>query len=195
MEKGSVYETIKSRRTVRMYLQKAVPEEVLLKCVDAARFSPCGCNIQPLRYVIVNDQKLLTKVFNTLSWAVYLPEYEPTEKEMPSAYVVILLDKNGRTPIHDASIASMSISLVAHDVGLGSCILASIDREKLKSILNVPEDLDVALVVALGYPAENPIIESVVDGDTKYWLDEDGVLHVPKRSLKCIVSWNRCKKQ
>lgn len=192
MEKDSVYMKIKSRRTIRKYLQTAVPEEVLLKCVEAAIFSPSGGNLQPLRYVIVNDAKLLNQVFSTLSWAVYLPDYGPTEEEMPRAYIVLLLDKNGRTPTHDASIASMSISMVAYDEGLGSCILASVDRKKLRKVLNVPESLDVALVVALGYPAENPVVEPVSDGNINYWLDKNGVLHVPKRDIKDIVRWNNC---
>jgi nitroreductase len=192
LEKDSVYMKIKSRRTIRKYLQTAVPEEVLLKCVEAAIFSPSGGNLQPLRCVIVNDAKLLKQVFSTLSWAVYLPDYGPTEEEMPRAYIVLLLDKNGRTPTHDASIASMSISMVAYDEGLGSCILASVDRKKLKKVLNVPESLDVALVVALGYPAENPVVEPVSDGNIKYWLDKNGVLHVPKRDIKDIVRWNNC---
>ena len=190
MEKDSVYMKIKSRRTIRKYLQTAVPEEVVLKCVEAAIFSPSGGNLQPLRYVIVNDAKLLNQVFSTLSWAVYLPDYGPTEEEMPRAYIVLLLDKNGRTPTHDASIASMSISMVAYDEGLGSCILASVDRKKLRKVLNIPESLDVALVVALGYPAENPVVEPVSDGNINYWLDKNGVLHVPKRDIKDIVRWN-----
>jgi len=191
LEKNPTCEKIRKRRTIRKYLQKPVPEEVMLKCVDAARLSPSGGNLQPLRYVIVNDPKLLKQVFSTLSWAVYLLDYYPTEEEMPQAYIILLLDKKGRTPIHDASIASMSISMVAYDEGLGSCILASVDREKLREVLNVPEGLAVVLVVALGYPAENPVVEPVKDGDIKYWLDENGVLHVPKRDLKDVVRWNK----
>jgi nitroreductase len=111
---------------------------------------------------------------------------------MPRAYIVILLDEEiSRTPNYDAGIAAMSISMVAYDEGLGSCILGAVDREKLREILNVPEGLAVALVVALGYPAENPVVETVKDGDIKYWLDENGVLHVPKRDLKDIVKWNK----
>jgi nitroreductase len=188
--KNLTYEKIKRRRTIRKFLQKAIPKEVLLKCVDAARLSPSGVNFQPLRYVIVYNQKMLKEVFGTLSWAVYLPDYYPSEEEMPQAYIVLLLDKNGRTPVHDASIASMSISIVAYDEGLGSCIIASIDREKLREVLNVPEGLTIELVVALGYPAENPVIETVKNGDTRYWLDQNGVLHVPKRDLKDIIKWN-----
>ena len=80
--------------------------------------------------------------------------------------------------------------MVAYDEGLGSCILGSVDREKLREILKVPEDLAIALVVALGYPAENPVVDTVKAGDIKYWLDENGVLHVPKRHLKDVAKWN-----
>lgn len=186
-----IYDKIISRRTIRKYVEKDVPREILLKCVDAARLSPSGANLQPLKYLVVNDQELLKEAFTTLSWAGYLPQYQPSHEEMPKAYIVILLDKNIRkNPGHDAGIAAMSISMVAHDQGLDSCILGAVDREKLKEILNIPNDLHVVLVVALGYPAENPMVDEVKDGDIKYWLDENGVLHVPKRKLEDILKWN-----
>ena len=187
---------MKSQRTIRKYLQKTVPKEALLKCVDAARLSPSAANLQPLKYVIINDQKLLKKVFGTLSWAGYIQDYQPSEEEMPRAYIVILIDeKISRTPNYDAGIAAMSISIVSHDEGLGSCILGAVDREKLREILEVPEDLAIVLVVALGYPAENPVVDAVKAGDIKYWLDEKGVLHVPKRDLKDVVRWNKYPNQ
>jgi nitroreductase len=188
--KVTIYKKIKNQRTIRKYLQKVVPEEALLKCVDAARLSPSAANLQPLKYVIVNDQKLLTKVFSTLSWAGYLPDYKPGKEEMPRAYIVILLDEKISLAPHDAGIAAMSISMVGYEWGLGSCILGSVDREKLKKILNVPEELAITLVVALGYPAENPVVATVKEGDIKYWLDKNGVLHVPKKDLKDVARWN-----
>jgi len=187
-----IYQKITSRRTIRKYTPKDVPKEVLLKCVDAARLSPSAANRQPLKYVIVNDPTLLRDVFKTLSWAGYLPKYQPSEAEMPQAYIVILLDKNLRKEAgHDAGIAAMSISMVAYDNGLGSCILGAIDRGKLRTALNLPESLDIILVVAIGHPAEAPVLDEVTDTNIKYWLDPTGILHVPKRALKDIVRWNR----
>jgi len=160
--------------------------------VDAARLSPSGDNRQPLKYVIVNDQELTKEVFSTLRWAGYLPDYQPGEHEMPKAYIVILLDKSISENLgHDAGIAAMSISMVAYDAGLGSCILGAVNRERLKEILKAPVGFDIVLVVALGYPAEHPVADKVNDGDIKYWLDENRVLHVPKRSLEEIVKWNK----
>ncbi|MCW4034126.1 MAG: nitroreductase family protein, partial [Candidatus Bathyarchaeota archaeon] len=63
--KPSVFECITNRRTIRKYLPKPVPKEVLTKCVEAARLSPNGLNMQPVRYLIVDDKKLLPKVFST----------------------------------------------------------------------------------------------------------------------------------
>lgn len=187
-----IYEKITSRRTIRKYLQKDVPKEVLTRCVNAARLSPSGANRQPLKYVIVKDEDVLKEVFGTLSWAGYLPDYQPSEEEMPRAYIVILLDTEIRKNAgHDAGIAAMSISMVAYDEGLGSCILGAVNRAKLRQILNIPNQFDIVLVVALGYPAEDPVVDKIKNGNIKYWLDENGVLHVPKRELKDTVRWNR----
>lgn len=96
-------------------------------------------------------------MFNTLRWTGYLPNYEPNEDEMPKAYIIILMDKNiSKKPGHDAGIAAMSISMVAYDEGLGSCILGSVDRNKLREVLILPDELDIILVVSLGYTSENP---------------------------------------
>jgi len=186
-----IYEKIVSRRTVRKYKPKNVPKEVLVKCVDAARLSPSGANRQPLKYVIVNEVKILKRVFSTLRWAGYLPDYKPTEGEMPRAYIVMLLDRNiSEEPGHDAGIAAMSISMVAYDEGLGSCILGAIDRDRIREVLKLPDNLDIVLVVSLGYPAEAPVADKVRNGDIRYWLDDQRVLHVPKRRLEDIIRWN-----
>ncbi len=187
-----IYENIASRRTIRKYVQREVPKEILIRCVDAARLSPSGANRQPLKYVVVNDHELAKEVFSTLKWAGYLPSYQPSESEMPCAYIVIALDRSISENFgHDAGIAAMSISMVAYEAGLGSCILGAVNREKLKPILKLPEGFDIILVVALGYPSEKPVMDKVKDGDIKYWLDGNRVLHVPKRSLEEITRWNR----
>ncbi len=185
-----IYEKIINRRSIRKYSQKPVPKETLVRCLDAARLSPSGANRQPLKYMIVNEEDLLTKVFQATRWAGYLPEWGPSADEAPKAYVVILLDTNiSKSPGHDAGIAAMSISMVAFDEGLGSCMLGSIDRAALQEVLKVPEHLNILFLVALGYPAEQPTVADVEE-DIRYWLDEDGCLHVPKRSLEEILRWN-----
>jgi len=187
------YQTIINRRTTRKFQQKPVPEDVLRRCVEAARLSPSGSNRQPLKYVIVNDEQQLTKVFKATRWAGSLPEYYPSDDEAPTAYIAILLDTTIReNPAHDAGITAMSISLVAYDSGIASCMLGGIDREVLRDVLNVPAQLNLVMLVALGYPAEKQVVEVAKDGQITYWLDDAGVIHVPKRPIKEILQWNTC---
>lgn len=186
-----VYERIINRRSIRFFASTPIPRDILVKCVDAARLSPSGANRQPLKFIIIHDSPLVEQTFSATRWAGYLPDYSPSQAEMPMAYIAILLDKNiQQSPGHDAGIAAMSISLVADEAGLGTCMLGSIDREKLRALFNIPDNIDVLLLVALGYPKTKPIIDEVTAGDIKYWLDEAGDLHVPKRALNAILSWN-----
>jgi nitroreductase len=181
-----------NRRTIRKFIQKPVPKEILKRCVDAARMSPQGANIQPLKYIIVDEKELLPQVFSTLTWARNILGYKHASNEVPTAYIVILLDTKIRDqPGHDAGIAAMSISMVAYDEGLGSCMLGSVDRPKLKETLNIPDALQIILVVALGYPLEKSKSVELKGNDTKYWFDSEGILNVPKRRLEDIVVWNR----
>lgn len=182
------------RRTVRKFAKRPVSKDLLEKCVDAARLSPSGMNRQPLKYIIVDDECLLSGVFSTTSWAGYLPDYGPSEEEMPRAYVIILLDTGIRENCgHDVGIGAMSISMVAFEAGVASCILGAIDRPNLRKILGIPSHLKIVLAVALGFPAEQPVIDQVKGKDIRYWLDATGVLHVPKRELKDVVQWNGCQ--
>lgn len=186
-----IYESIIKRRTIRKFTLRPVSSEVLNKCVDAARMSPSGMNRQPLKYVIVNDPQLLLSVFNTLTWARNIPGYKHAPFEVPKAFIVILLDTEIREQAgNDPGIAAMSISMVAYEAGLGSCILGSVDRPRLQEILMIPDHLQILLVVALGYPREKSKAVKLKDDDTKYWFDARGVLNVPKRKLEDIVIWN-----
>ncbi len=186
-----IYESIIKRRTIRKFTLRPVPPEILNKCVNAARLSPSGMNRQPLKYIIINDPQLLLPVFNTLTWARNIPGYTHAPNEVPKAFIIILLDTEIRKQAgNDPGIAAMSISMVAHEAGLGSCILGSVDRPRLQETLMIPNHLQILLVVALGYPREKSKAVKLKDGDTKYWFDDHGVLNVPKRQLEDIVVWN-----
>jgi nitroreductase len=178
-------------RSYRRFKQEIViGHNTLLELVDMARLSASARNRQPLKYILSCDSDKNSKIFDCLTWARDLKDWGgPVEGEKPSAYIVILGDKKISTVFdHDAGIAAQSIMLGAVDRGYGGCILASVNRKKLSSSLNIPDIYDIVLVLALGNPAEKVVIESIpADGDTRYWRDKNGVHHVPKRSLKDIV--------
>lgn len=113
----------------------------------------------------------------------------PAEGERPAAYIVILGDTGiSKNFGCDHGIAAQSILLGARDRGLGGCMLGSIQRDRLRGLLNLPEILDILLVIALGRPKETVVLEEVSPGgDIKYWRDGQGIHHVPKRRLEDII--------
>jgi len=181
---------VKNRSYRRFYQDVDMDESIMRELIDHARLSGNAANKQTLRFMYACDREKNEKVFSTLGWAGYLKDWDgPVDGEKPAAYVVILDDT--RTTIGfkcDYGIAAQSILLGAVDKGFGGCMIATIDKERLRDFLSIPEDYEILLVIALGKPREEVVIETVgPDGDIKYWRDEKGVHHVPKLSLDDVI--------
>jgi len=187
-----VYETAIQRRSIRHYQDRPVPRQLLEKCVDAARLAPSGANLQPLEFVIIDQPDVVSRIFPTIKWAMYIrPAHDPPPGKEPRAYILILKrkDVNPVWALCDVGSAMENTILVALDEGVGSCALLSVDFDTVRSILNVPDEYEASLLIALGYPDESPV-EAPFEGAVKYWKDEQGVLHIPKKSLDSVLHWN-----
>lgn len=183
---------IKSRRTIRKFKQERIPAEALIQFADCGRLAPSARNLQPLEFFIVDSEMLLEQVFSTLRWAGYIaPEGNPETGETPMAYIVILINETLDSPFatYDAGAAIENMILAALSRGIGSCWLGAVDKNVLCGILQVPEGYRIDSVLALGYPAEAPTMETAED-TIKYYQDEHGVLHVPKRPLEQVIHHN-----
>lgn len=181
---------LKNRSCRRFYESEKVNLKTLTELVDLARHSAATANLQPLKYILSCGKKKNGLIFPHLSWAGYLKEWHgPVKGERPSAYIVILGDLSIVKEFGcDQGIAAQSILLGAVEKGLGGCMIGSIRRKKLREALNLPDQYDILLVLAIGKPREKAVIETVgADGDIKYWRDQEGVHHVPKRPLKEII--------
>ena len=181
---------ILQNRSYRRFDQSAlVPMKLLREMVEAARVSASARNMQPLRYLLFNNASDCEKIFPTLAWAGYLKDWPgPEEGERPSAYIVQLGDLDlTRDWWCDDGIAAQSMLLTAVEQGFGGCIIGSVQRERLRDILDIPEQYKIIQVLALGRPAEEVVIDKMVKDDIKYWRDEDGVHHVPKRGLDELI--------
>ncbi|MCK4556011.1 MAG: nitroreductase family protein [Candidatus Aminicenantes bacterium] len=188
----SLYELILSRRSVRQFKPEPVSRSILEKLINAARLAPSGANLQPLEFVVVDEEEVRKRLFPCLRWAAYIvPEGNPQPGHEPVAYVVVLVNLKLRKKGYerDVGAAVENMILAAWEERVGSCWIANADIEKIKDMLNVPEDYKVDSVLALGYPAEEPITEELKES-VKYWKDSKGRLHVPKRRLDDIVHFN-----
>jgi len=182
---------VRSNRSYRRFDEAAIVEhKTLEELVELARLSASAANRQPLKYILSCARAPNASIFAQLAWAGYLQEWKgPAEGERPGAYIIILGDTKITGDFNcDHGIAAQSILLGAVEKGLGGCILGSIRRDELRAALNIPEHLEILLVLALGKPAEQVVVEDVgPNGDIKYWRDADGVHHVPKRPLSDLI--------
>ena len=181
---------LKNRSYRRFHQDVSIDLETLKELVDLARCSASGANRQPLKYILSCDAEKNGKIFPNLFWAGALKDWPgPAEGERPSAYIIILLDKEmSQSPGVDHGIAAQSMLLGAVDKGFGGCMMGAINRDGLREVLQIPERYEILLTIALGKPNEKVVLETVgEDGNTNYWRDDESVHHVPKRSLDEII--------
>jgi len=186
-----IKELITKNRTCRRFHQDVtIDRDTLTELIELARLSPSASNIQPLRYILACEPEKNALIFPTLGWAGYLKDWPgPEEGERPAAYIVMLADTQlAKNIICDHGIACQSILLGAVEEDLAGCILASVDRDKLRAELAIDQRYDILLVIALGKQKEKIVIDTAEnDGDIKYWRDADGIHHVPKRKLDDLI--------
>ena len=185
----SVYELILKRRTIRKFRQDKIERSVLEKLINAARYAPSASNMQPIKYIIVEEPEKVEKVFQNVKWAAYIaPEGDPKEGEKPVAFIIILVDTEIKDSYYELDIgaAAQNIFLTALEEGIGTCWMSAINRDEIRSIFKIPDRYIINTVIALGYIGENPIAEDET-GSIRYYKDKDGVLHVPKRKLEDII--------
>ena len=167
-----------------------ITADVLNELIDLARQTPSGSNVQRLKYIACCDPDMNARIFSTLGWAASLPDWPgPAETERPTGYIVVLLDKQvSEDPSQDVGIAAQTILLGAVSAGLGGCMFGSTRKKQLREILGLADHLEIVLVISLGRPVENVVLEDLEPGQaTKYYRDEDQTHHVPKRSLKEVL--------
>jgi nitroreductase len=184
-------ELVEKNRSYRRFDESyQIDKAALTELVEMARLIPSSANLQFLKYMMSFDPERNGLIFPHLRWAGYLAEWPgPVAGERPSAYIVILRDDRiFKAESCDHGIAAQTILLGAAEKGLGGCIIGNIDRDGLVNDMAIAEHFEVLVVLALGKPVEKVRLVPVgSDGDMKYWRDEQGVHHVPKRGLEEII--------
>ena len=163
-----IKELVKKNRSYRrFYQEKKLTKQQLMELVEIARLTPSAANRQPFKYLKDWDG--------------------PSEGEKPTGYIVITCPANVNDEV-DAGIVGQTMLLAATEAGFGGCFFGNVKRDELKAQLNIPSELKIVYVIAFGYPKEEVVLEDIpVDGDIKYYRDENQVHHVPKKRIEDIV--------
>lgn len=160
------FELVQKRESVRGYLSTKVEREKINKILETARLAPSACNAQAWKFIVVDEDELVKKVAN----ALHSPLVGGINKfaHTSPAFIVVVDDKRNITSgigckvkkkdytSMDIGIASEHICLAATELGLGTCMMGWFNEKEIKSLLNIPKNREVNLVISIGYYDNKP---------------------------------------
>lgn len=147
----SLVDIILSRRSIRRYEQRPIPEEIMRLILEAGRMAPSAANRQPWHFIVVTEQELKEK----------LSQWRFTRFLKDSAAVIVGCGENNRPRAArwatiDVSIALENMVIAAWALGVGSCWIGGFNEKEVKELLGIPDNIKVIALLSLGYPAEQP---------------------------------------
>lgn len=161
-----VFEAIYGRRSVRRLKSDPVPEEALMRILDAARWAPSWANSQCWEFIVVEDEQLKRRLSETLT------PRNPAREAVAGAPVVLaacarlgvagfkagqpVTSRGGWWYMFDVALAVQNLCLAAHALGFGTVIVGAFDHREAEEALRVPKGVEVVALIPLGYPAEQP---------------------------------------
>lgn len=141
----NVQDAIRSKRAVRLFEDKPVPEEIILQILDAGRRSQSSKNTQPWQFIAVRDRETLVALSKTGDYAGHLAG---------AAFGVILLGTVKRDwNMFDLGQSAAYMQLAAWELGVGSCIASIYHPDQARAILGVPDTLECNVALSFGYPS------------------------------------------
>ncbi len=162
----NVTECLKTRRSIRRYKAEPVDHSVIDSIVSLASYSPSWKNTQITRYIAIEDPSLLTEIADR-----YTPEYNSNIIRQAPMLIAVTFKKGrcgyerdgsfttkkgDRWQMFDAGIACQSFCLAAWDQGLGTVIMGVFDEDGIAELLRIPEDQELAALIAIGHPDIEP---------------------------------------
>lgn len=163
--KNPFQQLVKGRRSIRRYLEKPVEREKILTCIEAARLAPSADNVQPWRFLIIDDPDLKAqfakKVFSGIYFITKFAAKAPVIIVI-LAKLDIIANRIGKQiqNIHyyyiDSGIAGEHIVLQAEELGLGTCWIGWFNPRKARKFLKIPRKYKIVSLMAMGYYEKKP---------------------------------------
>jgi nitroreductase len=149
MDALNALDAMKARTSVRRYLPRAIPREILEELVDCGRLAPSGYNKQPWVFVVATDRPLLEGIAAAAEYGRFIAK---------AGACVAIACSESETMLEDASAAAENIIIAASSLGLGSCWVNSFRKphsRRIEALLRFPPSHELAVLLSLGYPAED----------------------------------------
>ncbi|MBR2669714.1 MAG: nitroreductase family protein [Solobacterium sp.] len=181
-------ELVMKSRSIRAYDESyTMTEEDMREFIELARFCPTAGNQQALKFYISWERDEVNEIAKCTHWG----KDRPYPGINPSGFIVILqdtdIDDRAWSWWRDAGIAAQTIMLGAAEKGLGGLMIGSFDREPLREVTKLADNLKILLVLAIGKPLETSVLEDLEDGEALIVRDENNVTHVRKRKVEELI--------
>jgi nitroreductase len=142
-----IMEAITKRRSIRRFKSREVEQWKLYSALDAARWAPSSKNSQPWEFIIIKDRNTLEKIAAESTYGKHIAQ-------APLAVAFVTDPSKSNWHEVDGALATQNFTLAAWALGLGTCWTGTINREKVKEILDIPAEKNLLTILPLGYPAE-----------------------------------------
>ncbi|MFQ5836590.1 MAG: nitroreductase family protein [Candidatus Bathyarchaeia archaeon] len=145
-----VLEAIRTRRSIRKFRPKPIPDEKLKMILEAGRLAPSAGNRQPWFFVVVKDLERKRTLAKAAGYQMFIAD---------AGVIIVALGDPEASPRwfrQDPMIAVEHIVLAATALGYGTCWIGAFDEEEVKRILKIPEELKVIVLLPIGFPDEAP---------------------------------------
>jgi len=165
MNSNSLLQLIKSRRSIRNYQQRPIEREKILLCLEAARLAPSAENVQPWRFIVLDDPRVIQQ----FSQEAFSGIYAPTRFAAKAPVIVIILAKldilanrigsqiqGVNFYLLDIGIAGEHLVLQAQELGIGTCWIGWFNGKKIRKFFNIPRSYKIVALISMGYPEHRP---------------------------------------
>jgi len=163
MSNNNLIEVIKKRRSIRLFQNKEISNQMINEIIDCARLAPTARNLQPWKFVVVKKNETLRKISEATDYGKFLKD---------AAACILVFCEDTKYYLEDGCAATENILLASYALGIGSCWIAG-DKKPyvsvISKIIGVSDGWKLVSIVALGYPAENPF--------------------PPKKTVEQVIKW------
>jgi len=161
-------ELVRRRRSIRRYLDRPVEREKILACLESARLAPSAENVQPWRFLVIDDPEIKQRYASAAFSGIY--SFSRFAAKAPVLIVILarpdlLADRIGKQIqdvsfyLIDVGIAGEHLALQAEELGLGTCWIGWFSSRRTRKFFRIPRQLKIVCLIALGYPEGRPARE------------------------------------
>ena len=144
----SVFDTIKDRRSIRVYKGERIPKDKLEKLLEAARLAPSAANRQNWKFIVVENEQIKNQLVTACNNQAFVGT--------ASHVIAGIGDSSQKWHQVDLAIALEHVVLEAVELELGTCWIGAFNEDEVKKIFKIPQDKKVVALLTVGVPAESP---------------------------------------